>query len=124
MSCLFCDRNFIDENVVEEDDYCYAIYDNYAVTEGHALIIPKEHVNDFLSLRSDKRTRLIGMVNKMKKRIDEMFEPDGYNIGINMGQAAGQTVPHLHIHLIPRYEGDMEDPRGGVRGVIPEKQKY
>ena len=119
MNCLFCDEKFIAENAIEEDDYCYAIYDEFAVSEGHCLIIPKEHVNDFLGLRSDKRTRLIGMVNKMKKRVDKMFEPDGYNIGINMGEAAGQTIPHLHIHLIPRYEGDVDDPKGGIRSVIP-----
>ncbi|MCQ6277065.1 HIT family protein [Bacillus sp. V3B] len=88
------------------------------------LIIPKRHVEQYFHLTVQERNAIDQLLFEGKKMIDEQDQPDGYNIGINCGEAAGQTIFHVHVHLIPRFRGDMEDPRGGVRGVIPEKQRY
>lgn len=88
------------------------------------MIIPRRHVGSFFQITAEERTCLLELLDQSKKMVDEEFSPDGYNIGINDGVSAGQTVPHLHIHLIPRYSGDREDPRGGVRWIIPEKADY
>ena len=100
------------------------IRDAFPISPGHTLIIPKRHVSSFFDLETDERAELLALLDKAKTAADEEFSPNGYNIGINDGAAAGQTVPHLHLHLIPRVEGDLPDPRGGVRWVIPEKAKY
>jgi len=102
----------------------YARYDKYPVSKGHTLIVPHRHVSDFFDLTLDERTAIFELVDKTKVLLDKEHQSDGYNIGINVGEAAGQTVWHVHVHVIPRYAGDMDEPRGGVRGVIPEKQKY
>jgi len=94
------------------------------VTEGHLLVIPNRHVADYFSATQEERTALWAMVNEAKKFLDGRFTPDGYNVGINIGITAGQTVMHCHIHLIPRREGDSVNPRGGVRGVIPGRADY
>ena len=98
--------------------------DGFPVSKGHTLLIPKRHVGSFFEITDEERADLLALLNKAKVVIQEEFNPDGYNIGINDGPAAGQTVPHLHIHLIPRYKGDRYDPRGGVRWIIPEKADY
>ena len=100
------------------------VRDAFPVSLGHTLIIPKRHVGSFFILSSDERTDLMALLNSAKIGVEAEFKPDGYNIGINDGPLAGQTVPHLHIHLIPRYKGDMSDPRGGVRWIIPDKADY
>ena len=100
------------------------VRDAFPVSPGHTLIIPKRHVGSFFILSSDERTDLMALLNSAKIGVEAEFKPDGYNIGINDGPLAGQTVPHLHIHLIPRYKGDMSDPRGGVRWIIPDKADY
>ena len=119
--CIFCNMF---EDRIYESELLYAMYDKYPVSKGHVLIIPKEHIKTFFDadvlLRKDINTALF----KIKDMLDEKYNPDGYNIGINNGEVAGQTIFHLHIHLIPRYKGDVDDPTGGVRGVIPSKQKY
>ena len=94
------------------------------MTEGHLLIIPNRHLPDYFSLTAEEKTALWVMVDQGKKLLDERFKPCGYNVGINVGAAAGQTVLHCHIHLIPRRAGDSANPRGGVRGVIPGKADY
>ena len=91
---------------------------------GHTLIIPKRHVASFFELNAKEQLDLLGLLHDAKFDLDRQHAPQGYNIGINDGAAAGQTVPHLHIHLIPRYTGDRPDPRGGVRWIIPEKADY
>lgn len=101
-----------------------AFFDGYPVSPGHALIVPKRHVSSFFDLTDHEREAMNVMLQYVKRVVDERFHPDGYNIGINVGQAAGQSVYHCHMHLIPRYAGDVENPKGGVRGVIPKKQKY
>lgn len=88
------------------------------------LIIPHRHFADYFDATEEEKNAIWGLVDETKVFLDERLSPQGYNIGINVGEPAGQTVMHLHIHLIPRYVGDMSDPKGGVRGVIPEKQKY
>ena len=103
---------------------CVAFYDGYPVSPGHALIIPKRHVASYFDLTNHEREAMNVMLQYVKLKVDERYHPDGYNIGINVNEAAGQSVFHVHMHLIPRYKGDVENPKGGVRGVIPGKQKY
>ena len=120
-SCFFCDE----DNFITENELAYARYDkDYPVSPGHCLIITHRHVAEYFKTTSEEKAAIWALVDEMKTIIDKEFKPDGYNVGVNNGEAAGQSVPHVHIHLIPRYKGDMEDPRGGVRGVIPHKQKY
>lgn len=122
MNCIFCN---IDKNrIIKENETAVAIYDNFPVNKGHMLIIPKRHIDNYFDTEEYDREGLWHLVHECKDFLDDEFKPDGYNIGINCGHAAGQTVMHLHIHLIPRYNGDIENPRGGVRGVIPEKRIY
>ena len=104
--------------------FCYARYDRYPVGQGHLLILPFRHVTNFFELTEDERKAAFELVWQAKAKLDVDFRPNGYNIGVNAGEAAGQTIMHVHIHLIPRYVGDMERPEGGVRGVIPEKRIY
>ncbi|MEE1302907.1 MAG: bifunctional class I SAM-dependent methyltransferase/HIT family protein [Bacteroidales bacterium] len=121
--CPFCKLSRRVE-IICETATCVAFYDGYPTSPGHALIIPKRHVANYFDLTNHEREAMNLMLQYVKNKIDERFHPDGYNIGINVNQAAGQTVFHVHIHLIPRYKGDVKDPRGGVRGVLPHKQKY
>lgn len=120
--CIFCRVNA--NKLILEGEMGYACWDSYPVNQGHALIIPYRHFANYFDINSQEQHELWDLVKSTKKVIDEKFSPDGYNVGINVGDRAGQSIPHLHIHLIPRYQGDMENPKGGVRGVIPEKQKY
>lgn len=107
-----------------ENEKCILIKDKYPVTEGHALIIPKRHYESYFSSTREELDAITDLIIKAKEFLDKRYNPDGYNIGINSGEASGQTVMHTHIHVIPRYDGDVDDPSGGVRGVIPSKQKY
>ena len=109
---------------IYENSYVFVILDGYPVSQGHSLIITKRHVSNYFDLTLDEKQAIDQALMHMKKELDELYHPDGYNIGINNGEAAGQTVMHLHVHLIPRNQGDMTNPRGGVRGVIPGKQTY
>ena len=120
--CPFCNPNSERELIVESAT-AYAIYDKFPVNEGHALIIPKRHFADYFDLTFKEQAACVFILNKVKGLISEKFSPDGFNIGINV-KKAGQTISHVHIHLIPRYNGDVEEPRGGIRCVIPNKQKY
>lgn len=122
-ACPFCGAE-AERRSVARSALAFALRDAYPVTPGHTLIIPRRHVADFFALTAEEREACLSLLDKMKATLDREFSPDGYNVGINVGEAAGQTVPHVHIHLIPRYAGDVPDARGGVRGVIPEKQKY
>jgi len=119
--CIFCSGNF---DLIYEDELVFAMYDTYPVSKGHVLIIPKDHIATFFDASFEMRVAIDKALFYLKVTLDKKFKPDGYNIGINNGEASGQTIFHLHVHLIPRYLGDVEDPTGGVRGVIPSKQKY
>jgi diadenosine tetraphosphate (Ap4A) HIT family hydrolase len=112
------------ERIIDISEYGVLIRDGYPISPGHTLIIPKRHVGSFFDLFPDERDDLLKLLDRAKKGVDIEFAPQGFNIGINDGEVAGQTVPHLHIHLIPRYQGDRADPRGGVRWIIPEKADY
>lgn len=120
--CIFC--NLEPNRVISESEYTVTIRDGFPVSQGHTLIIPKRHVQSFFELQAIEKAAIFQALDEAKEALDREFSPDGYNIGINDGEAAGQTVMHLHVHLIPRYKGDTEDPRGGVRHVFPEKGKY
>jgi diadenosine tetraphosphate (Ap4A) HIT family hydrolase len=122
MECIFCKPDT--SLVFLENELAYAKFDRFPVSNGHALIIPKRHVADFFGATQAELLAMTALMHEAKKIIDEKHKPDGYNIGANCGAVAGQTVFHLHLHLIPRYIGDVENPRGGVRGVIPQKQNY
>ena len=119
MTCPFCAQN-----IVIETGLIYVRNDNFPVSRGHCLVIPKRHVETWFDMSKEERQEAFELIDQVKTMLDEKYAPDGYNIGMNCGESAGQTVPHAHIHVIPRYKGDMENPRGGVRGVIPEKQSY
>jgi diadenosine tetraphosphate (Ap4A) HIT family hydrolase len=124
--CPFCDiEKLIDEDrIIYQDSTWIAILDNYPVSKGHTLLIPKRHCKSYFDLNFIELESVGVTIGVIKRLLDTKYKPDGYNIGINCGEAAGQTVMHCHIHIIPRYNGDCENPRGGVRGVIPEKQHY
>jgi len=121
--CPFCSPSSQTELQLESAT-AYSISDKYPVSEGHVLIIPKRHVEDYFQLTFKEQSACWFMLNKAKEIISKKYKPDGFNIGININKSAGQTVPHVHIHLIPRYSGDVAEPRGGVRGIIPWNQKY
>jgi diadenosine tetraphosphate (Ap4A) HIT family hydrolase len=122
MDCQFCDlpgsRVWFDQRTV------IACRDAYPVSPGHALIIPKRHVTSLFELVCEEREDLFQAMQRAKDLLLLELRPDGFNIGINDGIAAGQTIFHLHVHLIPRYQGDSEEPRGGVRWIFPDKAKY
>lgn len=120
--CPFC--NLPATRILGGNELAFIASDGFPVSPGHALIIPRRHVGSFFETTAAERASLLQLLDQAKTIIDAEFRPDACNIGINDGRAAGQTVPHLHIHLIPRYAGDSADPRGGVRWVLPEKAKY
>ena len=107
-----------------EGKHGFAAFDRHPASEGHFLVIPYRHFASFFDINDDELLDLWHLVIEGKKIVDEKFNPDGYNVGINVGTAAGQSIHHLHIHVIPRYEGDVENPKGGVRGVIPANKLY
>jgi diadenosine tetraphosphate (Ap4A) HIT family hydrolase len=120
--CPFC--TLPPERIIDSNDLALVIRDGYPVSPGHTLVIPKRHIGSWFEVTQAEQQALLDLLAKAKAVLETEFKPDGYNIGINDGPTAGQTVPHLHIHLIPRYKGDLADPRGGVRWIIPEKAKY
>ena len=122
LTCPFCNPS--KKVVVLANSLCYARYDRYPVSPGHLLLIPFRHIPTLFDATDAELTALLALVREAKTLLDGRLHPDGYNVGVNVGETAGQTVMHLHVHVIPRYAGDMPDPRGGVRGVIPEKRKY
>lgn len=122
-SCPFCQPS-INSELITESATAYAIYDKYPVSLGHALIIPKKHAISYFELTYHEQSALWFMTNHVQQLLSNRFQPDGFNIGINIGRVAGQTIDHVHVHVIPRYTNDSADPEGGVRGVIPEKRKY
>ena len=123
INCVFCDRSE-EHLILEETELVFAMADNFPVSPGHTLIIPCRHCADYFLLTSEEQAACWALVNKMKLILDNQYQPHGYNIGINNLLAAGQTIPHVHIHLIPRYQGDVDRPQGGVRGVIPAMKEY
>jgi diadenosine tetraphosphate (Ap4A) HIT family hydrolase len=129
-ACPFC--NVETSKIVLANDHAMVFYDGFPVTPGHSLIVSKRHIASFFEATGEEQTAMLDLLAGMREMLlnspppiaKGMSVPDAFNIGINDGAAAGQTVPHLHIHLIPRYAGDTEDPRGGVRWIMPEKAPY
>lgn len=121
--CPFCVPDK-ERELITESATAYALFDIYPVSQGHALIIPKQHVADYFDLSERTKTACWLVADRVKMLLAQRFQPNGFNIGINVGNAAGQTLPHVHIHLIPRYQGDVENPTGGVRNVIAGKGDY
>jgi diadenosine tetraphosphate (Ap4A) HIT family hydrolase len=147
LTCPFCTLG--PTNIIASNTHAHAVFDGYPVTPGHTLIIPKRHIASLFEATREEREALFDLLDEAQRYLieanpslspftkggektcpdssagrEEKIIPDGFNIGINDGAAAGQTVMHLHIHLIPRYAGDTEDPRGGVRWIMPEKAPY
>ena len=121
--CLFC--NIKESGCAHENNLAFASYDSYPVSKYHCLIIPKRHINDFFDLTTEELLSCNDIIKKVK---DEIINKDktvkGFNLGTNIGKISGQSILHCHFHLIPRREGDVENPQGGVRSVIPNKQYY
>lgn len=122
VTCQF--RALAATRVLFRNDASIAVRDAFPVTPGHTLVIPVRHVASFFDATSAEREAMLALLDTAKQQLEAEFGPAGYNIGINDGVAAEQTIGHLHMHLIPRYPGDMPDPRGGVRWVIPDKADY
>lgn len=114
MDCIFCDYINSDE-VVIQNDLAYTMYDHFPVNKGHLLVIPKRHFASYFEATEEELLAIQDLIRRAKEMLDIELKPDGYNIGINIGEAAGQTIFHLHVHLIPRFLGDVENPRGGIR---------
>jgi|SRR5882757_6531261 len=118
--CLFCKQNRPDLNqIMSENKTFYARYDNFPATEGHVEVVPKRHVESFFDLTPKELKDAYRLILAVQVELSEQHDPDGYTIGINEGKAAGRTIDHLHIHLIPRRFGDVKDPRGGIRRAVP-----
>ena len=121
VDCIFCHPK---QQPMIVGEYAYSIKDEFPVSNGHCLVIPKRHVESIFELSDDELKDLYVVLKQTKDKLENDYTPDGFNIGINYKEAGGQTIPHTHIHIIPRYNGDVKNPRGGVRGVIPNKQNY
>lgn len=120
----FYDIPHFESKIITSTDFYHLIYDGFPVNEGHILIISKDTRKDYFELSKEERLEMHAAIDLAKGIIEKKHSPDGYNIGMNCGEFAGQTIFHFHCHLIPRYKGDMENPRGGVRYCIPEKGSY
>ena len=120
--CPFCALD--PARIVEDGPLVRIVLDAYPVSPGHTLVITRRHVPDFFEVTPEERTALLEAIWRARERLGHVYRPDGFNVGVNIGSAAGQTVPHVHVHVIPRYRGDVPEPRGGVRGVIPGKADY
>lgn len=120
--CIFC--NYNKSEIIAENKYAFAILDHSPVNEGHCLIIPKRHFPNFFEATEEEVKAIYSLLHEVKEIFDIQYEPVGYNIGINVGLHAGQTINHLHVHLIPRYVGDVSDPRGGVRNLKKALEEY
>jgi diadenosine tetraphosphate (Ap4A) HIT family hydrolase len=121
--CIFC-RVDHGPGLLAQNDLAVAFLAGFPVSDGHSLIVPRRHEPDFFALTPAEQAAVVGLVNAVRTELDGRFVPDAYNLGVNAGKAAGQTIPHAHLHVIPRYAGDVAEPRGGVRWVLPETARY
>jgi diadenosine tetraphosphate (Ap4A) HIT family hydrolase len=121
-SCPFCSPT--PDRIVRAFDAALVLRDGFPISLGHTLIVPRRHVGSFFALEPPEQAAMLEALNWARAELDRLHRPDAFNIGLNDGPAAGQTVPHCHLHLIPRYAGDVAEPRGGVRWIIPRKAKY
>lgn len=109
------------EMVLLEDQLAYVRYDNNSLSRSHVLVVPRRHVADFFRMTTEEKASVLALLDRAQARIQQEYSPDGYNIGVNIGRAAGQSRMHVHVHLIPRYAGDVPDPRGGIRCVLANR---
>ena len=116
--CELC----IPDKVVVENTLAYARYDNNSLSRGHVLVVPKRHVANFFDMTAEEQSAVLALLNQAHESSDAQHSPDGYNIGVNIGKAGGQSRMHVHVHLIPRYSGDVPDPSGGIRCVLAAKR--
>ena len=116
MECPFCNPR--PENLLYEDGLIRILIDSYPASRGHLLVVPRRHVEDWRELSDEEKGALLRGIELAMGKLEDVFKPDGFNIGMNLGTAAGQTVPHLHVHVIPRWKGDCNLPRGGVRKAV------
>lgn len=123
MSCVFCQR-LQSADLLATNEKAAAFPDAFPLTPGHTLILPRRHEGNFLSLNDEEHAAIWRLVVAVRAIIDRQHRPQGYNVGANVGAAAGQTVDHAHLHLIPRYAGDVPEPRGGIRWIIPARAPY
>jgi len=114
IACELCSRH----EVLLENPLAYVRNDSNSLSRGHVLVIPKRHVANFFDMTADEQSAVLALLREIQKAIQKQHRPDGYNIGVNVGKTAGQSRMHVHMHLIPRYEGDVADPRGGIRCVL------
>ena len=121
MNCVFCN---LKENILFENDLAVAFFDSYPVSKGHTLIIPKRHSENYFELTKEEIGAMFDLSEKVKEYLDAHFRPDGYNVGFNVLEAGGQSVMHTHMHVIPRYRGDQDNPRGGIRKVVSKRGDY
>ncbi len=112
------------ERILEANEYAFVVLDAFPVSQGHNLVISRRHVPDIFDLTTAELGDMLQLIRSVRERIDHALRPTGYNVGVNVGRDAGQTVMHVHVHVIPRYQGDSVDPTGGVRGVIPGRARY
>lgn len=117
MTCLFC--NLKPEQIIGENELTVAIFDKFPVNPGHTLVIPKRHFASFFEATEEEIAAAYRLIREVRRLLDAQYKPDGYNIGVNVGECAGQTIWHLHFHVIPRFVGDVDRPMGGVRRVKP-----
>ena len=120
--CVFCNIN--ESEIIVENRFAFAILDHYPVNNGHCLIITKRHFANYFEATEEEIKAIYKLMHEVKEMFDIQYEPAGYNIGINVGTYAGQTINHLHVHLIPRYIGDVDNPRGGVRNLKDAMVEY
>ena len=123
MDCIFCDI-IKNKQFRFENDLAVAFFDAMPVSDGHTLIIPKRHCRDYFELTKEEMKAIYELSQEVKEYLDKTYHPDGYNVGFNVGEIGGQTVMHCHMHIIPRYKGDIENPRGGIRKIIKMKNNY
>lgn len=122
LGCPFC--SIKDCDIIEEGKHWKVMLDKFPVSKGHSLVISKRHVETWFDLATHEQSELNYMIDRRQFEMNKVFQPDGYNVGFNAGEAAGQTIFHCHIHVIPRYRKDVFDPAGGIRGVIPMHKNY
>ncbi|ADQ13702.1 histidine triad (HIT) protein [Halanaerobium hydrogeniformans] len=122
MGCIFCEYD--KDKYIAENDLAFAIYDNFPVNKGHILVIPKRHFSSYFEAKAAEIEAIFKLTKRCKEILEVKYDPDGYNIGVNVNYPGGQTIMHLHQHIIPRYKGDVENPRGGIRKLKPNLVEY
>ena len=120
-NCIFCN---LDRSLLSESKFAIAFLDSFPVSMGHAMIIPRRHIVTIWDMTPEEYEDAFNLVREVKNVLQKQFDPQGFNVGVNCGEVAGQSVFHAHIHVIPRYTGDVPSPRGGVRNIIPGKGSY